>query len=80
MTHAAPSFPFFPLGQQTQHYRERRSGCHIRKGYRDYSINLKNAVGDNFKASEYCQMDEIRENIRMNVRLSLLESRSIDLL
>ena len=29
MTHAAPSFPFFPLWQQTQHHRERRSGCHV---------------------------------------------------
>ena len=36
MTHAAPSFPFFPLWQQTQHHRERRSGCHIWNGYRDY--------------------------------------------
>ena len=29
MTHAAPSFSFFPLWQQTQHHRERRSGCQV---------------------------------------------------
>ena len=38
MTHNAPSFLFFPLWQQTQHHSERRSGCYVSKGYRDYKL------------------------------------------
>ena len=36
MTSATPSFPFFPLWEQTQHHRERGGGGHIWKGYSDY--------------------------------------------
>ena len=65
MTHAAPSFRFFPLWQHTQHHRERerRSGCHICKGYRNYKSDSQIKQNQNSQYENNVNHDYFTNNI-----------------
>ena len=71
--------PFFPLWKQTQHHRERRSGGHVWKGYREYyfpySVDLWYTIDlheRSFPKSRTLE-DQLKDNIEDLLPLKLFQ-------